>query len=45
MEFESFEADIRRLLKDHRDYTKKLDIIKKKAEEGDLEPFYSKTKE
>ena len=43
MEFDQFTRDVNRLLKDHRDCTKKLELIKKKSLESDLEPFYSST--
>lgn len=43
MEFDTFTRDVNRLLKDHRDCTKKLDLIKKKSSPSDLEPFYSST--
>lgn len=45
MEFESFESDIRKLLKDHKDCTKKLKMVKDKASEDVLEPFHSSTNE
>ena len=41
MEFESFTKDVNRLLKDHKDCTKKLEFVKKKSQKEHLEPFYS----
>ena len=44
MEFESFTRDINRLLKDHRDCTKKMDLVLKNSTPDELEPFFSTTK-